>query len=253
MWRRTSPTEASDYVDDVINGGRGDAYNAAIARVRKRLNVDKGQEGDFEVLGRQVVQADGCSIKVHQKNYVEKIKPIHVGKARRSTPTEPFTAEEKGAYRGLNGELSWPARQSLPGLAVHASILQQRTEQGTVADLLKGNLALRKAKDMVREGVCLNFPARPESDGWAVGVLPDASCANLDKERSQGGYNILVSSPKLFEEEDYVNVVAWQSTKLKRVLRSTLATEAATASIADRGQYIRTLLSELLYDASRQG
>ena len=60
-----------------------------------------------------------------------------------------------------------------------------------------------------------------------------------------------MSSPKLFEEEDYVNVVAWQSTKLKRVLRSTLATESATASIAwDRGQYIRTLLSELLYGKS---
>ena len=50
--------------------------------------------------------------------------------------------------------------------------------------------------------------------------------------------------------ETSVHAVGWASTKIHRVVRSTLAAEAARASHAqDRGTYVRVLLAELFCSA----
>ena len=87
-----------------------------------------------------------------------------------------------------------------------------------------------------------------------VGVH-DASFGQQTKHGSQQGYLVMLGETALrkADTERGVHLLDWGSSKIHRVVRSTLAAEAASASHAhDRATYARVLLAEVLGGNRRQ-
>ena len=237
------------HVDDGVWGGKGVKFRAAQAKLRKMINIKTERAGRFTILGRDVEQTEG-GISVNQHDYVKKMKPVYVPAARRRQPETALLAQEQTAFASLVAQLAWPARTTMPALTFAVSDLQQRSKSATVSDLVRCNKVLRDAQEMVRRGVCLNFKRWPDAnfDDFICGMVHDASFGNQPGEGSQQGYLTMVATPALLKGDAPVHLVDWGSSKIHRVVRSTLAAEGAAAAHAfDRGAQVRVILAELLH------
>eukprot|EP00913_Durusdinium_trenchii_P032182 g30134.t1 len=78
-------------------------------------------------------------------------------------------------------------------------------------------------------------------------AVSDASFGGMPKGRSQGGMVMLVANPKILDGEANVNVLAFHSGLLKRVVRSSLAAEVSQAATAmEEADFLRALMAEAL-------
>lgn len=198
---------------------------------------------------------DSYLLEVHQRDHIAKIEPIAEGRERRLTPEAEVSKEEVTKLRGLNGELSWIARQMMPEIAYETSDSQQRVSEATVRTVLDANATLRKAKDLASAGHCLMFKAPREPDpeptpvgDVACGTVVDVSFMGQPREGSQQGFITLVAERAVLEGEGLCHMVEWGSEKVHRKVRSTLAAEAGGASHGwdrDRGCYARAVLAEM--------
>ena len=234
------------HVDDGLWAGFGEKFEKAKAYVRSKLNVKKEHKQQFEFLGRTIKQLDDFTILINQHEYINKIEPIFVTTARRRTPDAKATPEEVSKYRSLGQQLAWPARTTLPGLAYDVSDLQQRTVGLDVAQILKANTVLRTAKAMVARDVMLRLPPGSKNGNFGVLCVHDASYDRQPRGGSQQGYMTLVTDRGLSGRPAIV--LDWVSSRIHRVVKSTLAAESAAAAFAyDRSCFVRVALAEMLY------
>jgi len=236
------------HVDDGIWAGHGKKFLEAQSALRKKINIKTEQANNFTVLGREVKQTPDM-IEVSQEKYVRGIKPVYIPAVRRRQPDAPLLAQEQTAYNSLVAQLAWPARSTLPGLCFDVSDLQQRSRSAKISDLVRCNTVLRYAQTMVQRGVCLRFKKFDieNLEKLAVGIVHDASFGNQPGEGSQQGYLTMISTEGLFHGKAPVHLVDWSSSKIHRVVRSTLAAEGASAAHAyDRGCHARVILAEVL-------
>lgn len=103
---------------------------------------------------------------------------------------------------------------------------------------------------MGRAGACLWFrPVLEQNATPTILAVHDASFAQQPGGGSQSGYLVMRSTESVLKatRPEGVHLLDWASNKIYRVVRSTLAAEAASASHAhDRGTYVRVLLADLL-------
>merc|ERR1712240_146165 len=151
----------------------------------------------------------------------------------------PLSAHERSILRSKVGQLLWLAKQTRPDIAFDVATVASRLCISTVGDMRRVNKLIRKVQS---EQVFLN--SKDLGDQLELLLFSDASFGNLADGGSQGGYVIFLkgingkSSP-----------VTWQSKKIRRVVRSTLASEAlALADGVDCVLSIAMLLNELLFD-----
>ena len=86
------------------------------------------------------------------------------------------------------------------------------------------------------------FPNLGDRKIWRIIVESDAGHANMEDRCSSAGGQLTI----LVGEGDKCCVLAWQSNKIKRVVKSTLATEMLSLSDAlDYAIYLRHIILEL--------
>ena len=164
------------------------------------------------------------------------LKTIPIDRDREKS--SPVSAKEQSILRSKIGQLLWLSKQSRLDIAFDVTTLASRLHVSTVEDLKKANKIIRKVQ---AEQVCLNF----HDLGKDVELLlfSDASYCNLVNDGSQGGFVIFLKG-----QNGKVNPVTWQSKRIRRVARSTLASEAlALVDGIDCVISIAMLLNELLY------
>ena len=107
-----------------------------------------------------------------------------------------------------------------------------------VEDILAGNKVIKCLKS---EDLGLRFPNLGSIMDSKLIAYSDASYANLPDGSSQGAFVVLlVNSEGLFAPP------AWQSKKLKRVVKSTLAAETlAAVEAVETGFLLTSMLKEL--------
>ena len=165
------------------------------------------------------------------------VKTVSVDKGRDKLST--LLAQEKSILRSKVGQLLWLAKQTRPDISFDISKIASRLHVSTVEDMKKVNKVIRKVQ---AEQVCLNF----NDLGKQVELLlfSAASFGNLSDDGSQGGYAIFLRG-----ENGKINPVTWQSKRIRRVARSTLASEAlALVDGVDCIISIAMLFNEILYD-----
>ena len=197
-------------------------------------------------MGKFLKQRDDHSIVVQQKEYADTLESIHITKERRKEKDSETTAAEKTQVRGVLGEIQWLVTGSRPDLAAGCSLLQQKISKSVVQDLIEVNRLVAMARDHSGMEIVVKplDPRTIEFASWS-----DASFANAEAWKSQGGYMICAVEPGL-RLDDWSNLtpLRWRSYKQDRQVASTLGAELLTLSrtIAET-KWVRSLWTEAMY------
>ena len=88
------------HVDDGIGGG-SDKFMKMLAGVEARFKFGAFDKGEFTYTGIRFRQRDDFSIEYDQIEYIEKIKPIVLGRGRKDDLEALVTEDERTSYRSL--------------------------------------------------------------------------------------------------------------------------------------------------------
>ena len=132
----------------------------------------------------------------------------------------------------------WVSRQSRPDTIFDACHLASSLKNATVNNILEANKVIKRLKS---ETVELKFQHLGDITKVQLLAFSDASLGNLPDGGSQGGYFIV-----LLGENGKFSPLCWQSKRIRRVVRSSLAGETlAMADAIDSAIFIATLYAEL--------
>ena len=156
---------------------------------------------------------------------------------RKTNKNDMLTDVETKKYRTLIGQLSWVACQTRPDLSFDLCELSSVANKAKVADLMKANKILSKAKS---NHVKLYYQPINISNMTIV-IYNDSSFGNLSGGGSQGGFIAY-----LVDDKENCMPLMWQSKRLKRVVKSAMAAETLIqVEAAEAGFWISKIISEI--------
>ncbi len=239
------------HVDDGFLAGdqKSPTFQRAFEKLKGSFNVKAWidlQKQGHKYLGLEIHQEEDFTLVESMKRYItETVKPIPV--KRGDKPDRRLTPQETTAFRSLTMQLRWPAQKVLSQVLYGVSALAQRVNEACVSDLKEVNrlaeLAVSEAEagraERVYRAVDLSCPA--------VVTYLDASLGKETGCRSQAGMMSFVTSGGALTQPTVANIVEQLSSKITRVVRSSLAAEAAAFSLAvDRHLHARLLLQVMM-------
>ena len=226
------------HVDDILLGGTSDFFARIVEPMKEQLTVGTSCDGDFfKYIGVSIVQKDGI-IGLHQNDYVDSLEAIGLTRTRASRRLDKLGKKELHDFRALVGQLNWLGTQTRPDISFDVCELSTVLNAATVDDALRVNKVVKKVK---QRRVTLQFQPLDCADGFTIECYGDASFGNLPNGGSQGGFVIF-----LVDSHGAKCPLAWQSKKVRRVVKSSLAAETlALLDVAEAGVYLATLLTEI--------
>ena len=224
----------STHVDDFCWAGSKQFEDEVIAAVKRSFKVKSEDKYSFKYLGLQLSQ-ENDKIRIKQDKYVQNMQLINVPK--KSSPTCLMSEVEMRQCRSALGKLNWLATQTRPDLSFQVSELSSALRTKQVNVMYDINKAIRKAK---KEPSQVVIPRMPELSKCRLMTYSDASFANVEGVKSQGGYITYVTN------NEHSFPLSWQSQKIKRVVKSTQAAETlALVDAAEASLYYQSFIREL--------
>lgn len=226
------------HVDDFLWSGTTDFKLRIIDGICKKFDVGKEEHGIFRYIGLEI-QHDNDGILLDQKTYVADVSPIAVkieGCRRRQ---DPISESETSLLRKAVGQLNWVGTQTRPDLSFDILDLSTEMTRGKVEDLERANKAVRTLKSECSQ---IRFPNLGRMENLRLVVFSDAAFANLrDGHSSTAGYLVF-----LVGQNERCCLLTWKSCRIRRVVKSTLASETlALVEALDDACFLRKILSEL--------
>jgi len=185
---------------------------------------------------RWTLDEDG-QVTQDMQEYLEDIPCVDMKK--------PMTRKE---FRSLVMKLAWPVRHVLPQLGYGISYLASMVEDPSDEDKKKLHLLVKEAKFLNEQGHAkIKYPP-VDIQNCIIVTSFDASFAKEAEMKSQSGFLTFVSDQRIKHEPAKCCLIEYQSTKIDRVVKSTMAAESAALSRAlDRQLYARLMLEAILH------
>jgi len=226
------------HVDDIMYAGTPTFQTEVINPLMERITVGSRNSGSFKYIGVNIEQ-EGGMLKLHQNDYIETLKPVQVPKETSSRRSDQLGEREVEQFQALIGQLNWLSTQSRPEIGFSVCELSKLGKSKPIVDdLMRANKVVKRVQD---DRYAISFPALNISS-LSVECYSDASYGNLDDGGSQGGYLIFLT-----DGESRRALISWQSKRIRRVVKSTLAAESlALLDAAQAGVYITHMIKEIL-------
>ena len=226
------------HVDDFCWGGSQKFIENVINPVRKIFSIGVEHSKAFTYLGLNLSQDVQKCIRIDQISYVEDIEPIKISKERSMQKSEILDKDELKQLRTLIGQLGWVCGQTRPDISFDVCELSASVKHANVEDMIKANKVLVKAKN---QHITLQFNRMSSIKDVSFVVYNDSSFGNLQNGGSQGGYIIFIK-----DKEGNVSPIMWQSKRLQRVVKSTMAAETLIqVEAAEAGYWLSNIFSEI--------
>ena len=227
------------HVDDFLWAGNDWFKHNIIGNIAKKFCVGSADTAVFKYVGLHIASSGQMNSSVDQLHYANSIEKISISRARANNKNSDLSEKEKKEYRSLVGQLNWLSTQTRPDIAFDTCLLSGAFSKATVGDLIK----LNKLADRVKnQCVKIVFPRLDDMRNCHLACFSDASFANLPGEGSQGGMVILLRDGKGKQCP-----ILWQTRKIRRVVKSTLAAETlALLDCAEEANHLATLIARLL-------
>ena len=202
------------HVDDFCWGGSKLFLLNVIDPIKKKFVIKSEEASTFKYVGLHVKQKDGM-IRLSQDEYMKNLKPMPVSNMR--SIEEKMSDLEVTGVRKLIGQLNWMATQTRPDLSYDVSELSSYLADKKLENIKRVNKTVKKAK---KEKSQLVIPDLGNLGNVKIVGYCDASFMNLNDGGSQGGYVIFLKG----ENGSYMPL-AWQSKRVRRIVKSTLGAE----------------------------
>ena len=232
------------FVDDLLWGGSHTFENQIIMKLRSNFEISKENSVIFKYIGIDLKQNSDYSVVINQSSYLGSINLIPMSKERQLQKKEALTKVEKRQLRGAVGQLNWVSGISRPDIIFNVSEAASSQKQATVESIFKINKVIKYVKN---DDSNILVPRFSNIKDFKLCVYTDASYDNLPYGGSQGGHIIFLS-------DSYNNScpIAWRSTKIKRVVKSTLAAETlAFVDGAEQAFLMSNLIAEIIYNKKK--
>ena len=224
------------HVDDFCFAGSEAFEYQVINELRKLFKIKSEEVAKFQYIGLEIKKSDS-NIKIGQDEYTKKLRPIPLQNGRKLE--DKLTPIEITEARQLIGQLNWLATQTRPDLSFDVSALSAILKQENVDCIRQINRTIKKAK---KEKSQIHIPNLGNPKLLQIIAYSDASFANPTDGGSQGGYIIF-----LVGNNNQYMPIAWQSKRIKRIVKSTLGAETlAMVDLTEACFYYRKLILDLL-------
>ena len=209
-------------VDDIAYGNTPLFLSNILTTLKKTFNIGTYNTTAFKYVGISISQNEDYSISVHQINYINTLQMIPISSSRRTEKHEPVTEDERKHFRRAIGQLNWAAGISRPDISFAVCQLSTRVNGAVVSDLIEVNKLIKYVQT---EPLTITYP-KLDINSLHLTLYCDASFKNLPDGGSQGGHIVF-----LCDDHDNCCPIAWSSSRIKRIVHSTLAAE--TLSLTD--------------------
>ena len=210
------------HVDDMLGAG----CKAVTDLLKENFSFREWKEEEpcLEYCGCQLEKTASGGRRLHQEQYMGKIKPISFSKGR--PMSELLFDKEIAQVRGLLGSLQWPGVQTSPHLQRTTSMLSGQITKATVQTMHECIGLLKFAKE--NKDVSLSYNHLCHPDELQLVCFFDAGFTARCDGSSQGGYITMMVHRSLLtsSEEGEYHVLDWRSFRTPRVARSSLGAEA---------------------------
>ena len=137
------------------------------------------------------------------------------------------------------GQFNCLAAQTRPDILFECCALLGKIKRPTVDDARRANKLVNKIKS---EEIVMTLKKEDNLADSKLLVFSDASFENMPGGGSQGGYIIFWSDAF----GNNINLIAWQSYRIKRIVNSTLPAETmALIEASGKAYWIRCIISEI--------
>ena len=225
------------HVDDILYAGNQTFEEKVVHALKDKISIGSKEVGTFKYIGVNVVQ-DEVSLKLHQNDYIDSLEAVKISKERSTRRSDYLGDHEMEQFRAVVGQLNWISTQSRPEISYSVCELSKANKQAMVEDLIEANKVVKRVQDA---RYCLHF-GQLNVTALTIECFSDASYGNLCDGGSQGGYLVFLS-----DDNGGRSLVSWQSKRIRRVVKSTLAAEClALLDAAQAGVYLRHMIKEIL-------
>ena len=167
--------------------------------------------------------------------------------------TELDRVQQKN-FRSQVMKLSWPVRHVIPQLAYGVSVLSSKLNQATFKDWNQVYKLQLEAKGLFDKGEAKIVFRKVDLDKLVVVTSLDASFAKEEGMKSQCGFISVITESGILQEPTICNTVEYTSTRISRVVKSTMAAESAALSLAlDKQLYLRLLTEPIIHGEPAMG
>ena len=150
-----------------------------------------------------------------------------------------FTSDEVTAIKHTSGQLNWLVMQSRPDIAYDNCVIGNSMKSGDGNIFRFINKCIKRVQN---QDVSLHFYSSMDLYTCKVVTYCDASFANLPNGGSQGSFISF-----LIDDKGTYCPITWQSRKIRRVVKSTIAAEClAAVEAAEMTVYLSVVISDIL-------
>ena len=194
-------------------------------------------ENNFRYTGLTVKQRNGC-IEISQHQYIDEVEKIEIEQSRTVNNKLNIASDEYKKMRSLCGQMLWVSSQTRPDMAYYTCIASTTLNSATIGDL---KLVNKSIDYMKKNKLTLRYP-KLDLSIVSIVVFCDAAYGNLRDGSSQGAHIAFLAS-----RDGRCCPLTWQSKKIKRVVKSSLAGESwAMIEAIETCELIEVMLKEIL-------
>ena len=183
-----------------------------ISSIKSKLNESflLGKEVKCFRFLRLNLKTECNTISLDQNHYIVNISKINLTVF--NDDKYSLNKNEKSILQTKIGQFQWVCNQTRSDISFDMSMLASSLNNTTVSEIKLCNKLISKIKNKI------TLKYKKLVNNLELFLYTDASFGNLKDGGSQGAYLVF-----LLEESDNCNLITWQSKRLKRIQRSSLA------------------------------